>query len=56
MLDYQIGRIGRIADYNDAYTFLEMYDSAKNGNNDTGWENAEYTALLKQSNTRKRSS
>ncbi|RHW35039.1 peptide ABC transporter substrate-binding protein [Lysinibacillus yapensis] len=49
-LDYQIGRLGWIADYNDAYTFLEQYDSAKNGNNDTGWENAEYTALLHQSN------
>lgn len=49
-LDYQIGRLGWIADYNDAYTFLEQYDSAENGNNDTGWENAEYTALLKQSN------
>ncbi|QCR34560.1 peptide ABC transporter substrate-binding protein [Lysinibacillus sp. SGAir0095] len=50
-LDYQVGRLGWIGDYNDAYTFLEMYDSASNGNNDTGWENAEYTALLKQSNT-----
>lgn len=48
-LDYQIGRLGWIADYNDAYTFLEMYNSAKNGNNDTGWENAKYTELLKQS-------
>lgn len=50
-LDYQVGRLGWIADFNDAYTFLEMYNSAKNGNNDTGWENAEYTALLKQSVT-----
>ncbi|MBD8026578.1 peptide ABC transporter substrate-binding protein [Ureibacillus sp. Re31] len=49
-LDFQIGRLGWIADYNDAYTFLEMYDSAENGNNDTGWENAEYAELLKQSN------
>ena len=49
-LDYQVGRLGWIADYNDAYTFLEQYDSAKNGNNDTGWENAQYTELLKQSN------
>lgn len=49
-LDYQIGRLGWIADYNDAYTFLEMYGSADNGNNDTGWENAKYTELLKQSN------
>lgn len=50
-LDYQVGRMGWIADYNDAYTFLEMYNTAANGNNDTGWENAEYTALLKQSVT-----
>lgn len=48
-LDYQVGRMGWIADYNDAYTFLEMYNTASNGNNDTGWENADYTALLKQS-------
>lgn len=48
-LDYQVGRMGWIADYNDAYTFLEMYNTAANGNNDTGWENAEYTALLKKS-------
>ncbi|KOS69529.1 ABC transporter substrate-binding protein [Lysinibacillus contaminans] len=49
VLDYQAGRLGWIADYNDAYTFLEMYNTADNGNNDTGWENAEYTALMKQS-------
>ena len=48
-LDYQVGRLGWIADYNDAYTFLEMYNSKSNGNNDTGWENAKYTELLKQS-------
>lgn len=49
VLDYQVGRMGWIADYNDAYTFLEMYDTAENGNNDTGWENAQYKDLLKQS-------
>lgn len=48
-LDYQVGRMGWIADYNDAYTFLEMYNTADNGNNDTGWENTKYTELLKQS-------
>lgn len=47
-LDYQVGRLGWIADYNDASSFLGMYDTADNGNNDTGWENEEYTALLKQ--------
>lgn len=50
-LSYQIGRLGWIADYNDAYSFLEMYNSAENGNNDTGWSNEEYTKLLKQSTT-----
>ncbi|MGM9949574.1 MAG: peptide ABC transporter substrate-binding protein [Lysinibacillus sp.] len=50
-LDYQVGRLGWIADYNDAYTFLEQYDSATNGNNDTGWENPKYTELLTQSIT-----
>ncbi len=49
LLDYDVARMGWIADYNDAYSFLEQYDSAENGNNDTGWENAEYADLLKQS-------
>lgn len=49
--DYQVGRLGWIADYNDAYSFLEMFDTAENGNNDTGWGNDEYTALMKQSTT-----
>lgn len=46
-LDYQIGRLGWIADYNDASSFLDMYNTADNGNNDTGWENEEFAALLK---------
>ncbi|CAM5205938.1 Oligopeptide transport system substrate-binding protein OS=Ureibacillus acetophenoni OX=614649 GN=SAMN05877842_11166 PE=4 SV=1 [Ureibacillus acetophenoni] len=49
ILDYDVARMGWIADYNDAYSFLEQYNSADNGNNDTGWENAQYTELLKQS-------
>ena len=49
MLDYQVGRMGWIADYNDAYSFLEMYTTADNGNNDTGWENPEYKSLMEQS-------
>ncbi len=44
--DYQVARMGWVADYLDAYTFLEMFDTAKNGNNDTGWENAEYKGFL----------
>lgn len=49
-LDFQAARMGWIADYNDAYTFLEQYDSATNGNNDTGWENPKYAELLTKSN------
>ncbi|MBI6865803.1 peptide ABC transporter substrate-binding protein [Lysinibacillus fusiformis] len=49
-LDYQAGRLGWTGDFNDAYTFLEIYDTAANGNNDTGWENPEYKKLLDQSN------
>ena len=49
--DFQIGRLGWGADYNDAYSFLEMYNSATNGNNQTGWSNEEYTNLLKASTT-----
>ena len=49
LLDYQIGRMGWIADYNDASSFLEQYTTADNGNNDTGWENAEYKKLMEQS-------
>ncbi|MFT9818544.1 peptide ABC transporter substrate-binding protein [Lysinibacillus sp. NPDC056185] len=44
--DYQIGRMGWVADYKDPYTFLETFDTAKNGNNQTGWENAQYKGLL----------
>lgn len=48
-LDFDVGRLGWVADYNDAYTFLERYNSAENGNNDTGWENPQYTDLMKKS-------
>lgn len=49
--DFQVGRLGWAADYNDAYSFLEMYNSATNGNNQTGWSNEEYTKLLEASTT-----
>lgn len=45
--DYQIGRIGWIADFNDAINFLEIYETP-GGNNYTNWENEEYQALLKE--------
>lgn len=41
-----VGRMGWIADYLDAITFLDMYDTKDNGNNDTGWENPEYKKLI----------
>lgn len=49
VLDYQVGRMGWIADYNDAISFLDMYRTAETGNNDTGWENEEFKNLIDQS-------
>ncbi len=46
-LNYEIARAGWIGDYNDPMTFLDMYETG-NGNNDTGWSNAEYDKLLEQ--------
>jgi len=42
---YQIARFGWIADYPDPSTFLEIMTS-DNGNNQTGWKNAEYDRLI----------
>jgi oligopeptide transport system substrate-binding protein len=50
-LDYQIGRMGWLGDFNDAINFLELYRDAKGGNNDTGWENPEFKELLAKSAT-----
>lgn len=47
-LNYQIGRIGPTVDYNSAYAFLEHYYAATTGQNRTGWENADYQAILDQ--------
>jgi oligopeptide transport system substrate-binding protein len=41
----QVFRAGWIADYNDAYNFLEILHS-QSGLNDPGWNNPEYDALL----------
>lgn len=49
VLDYQVGRMGWIADFNDAISFLDMYRTADTGNNDTGWENEEYKNLIDES-------
>ncbi len=45
-LSYQIARAGWIGDFNDPMTFLDMW-TTDNGNNDTGWSNAEYDELIK---------
>ena len=46
-LSYEIARAGWIGDYNDPMTFLDMWVTG-NGNNDTGWSNAEYDRLIKE--------
>lgn len=46
-LNYEIARAGWIGDFNDPMTFLDMW-MTDNGNNDTGWSNAEYDGLIKQ--------
>ena len=46
-LNYDVARSGWIADYVDPNTFLSMWRS-NDSNNETGWENAEYDALLKE--------
>ena len=45
--DYQVARAGWIGDYLDPNTFLDMYTS-NSGNNDTGWSNRRYDALIAQ--------
>ncbi len=51
-MDYTVGRLGWIADYNDASTFLDMYSTADNGNNETGWENADFKSLIDEAATK----
>ncbi|QHT60601.1 peptide ABC transporter substrate-binding protein [Paenibacillus lycopersici] len=45
-LNYDIARAGWGADYNDPMTFIDMFTS-KGGNNDIGFKNADYDALVK---------
>jgi oligopeptide transport system substrate-binding protein len=47
-LAYDISRSGWIADYVDPHVFLDQWKTG-GGNNDTGWSNARYDALLEQS-------
>ena len=46
---YQISRSGWLGDFNDPISFLGIFRDRTGGNNDTGWENERYQALLKQS-------
>jgi len=43
--NYVMERAGWIADYVDPHVFLDLWETG-NGNNDTGWSNAEYDSLL----------
>jgi oligopeptide transport system substrate-binding protein len=48
-LDYEMARSSWIGDYADANTFLDCFIS-DNGNNRTGWKNAQYDALINAAN------
>ncbi|MWV45246.1 peptide ABC transporter substrate-binding protein [Paenibacillus sp. HJL G12] len=45
-LNYQIARAGWSPDYNDPMTFFDLWTS-KSGNNDVGFKNPDYDALIK---------
>jgi oligopeptide transport system substrate-binding protein len=45
--NYQIVRNSWIGDFNDPVTFLELFQK-DSGNNNTGWSNTEYDALLEK--------
>jgi oligopeptide transport system substrate-binding protein len=47
-LDYDVCRAGWIADYSDPNTFLDMFVTGGE-NNQTGWSNARYDELIRQS-------
>ena len=46
-MDYQVSRAGWTGDYPDPNTFLDMWTSWSQ-QNQTGWENAEYDALIRK--------
>ncbi|RKQ33578.1 peptide ABC transporter substrate-binding protein [Oceanobacillus halophilus] len=48
--DFHVGRMGWLADFNDAINFLEIFQTV-GGNNYTNWESQEYSDLLDQSRT-----
>lgn len=49
-LDYQVSRAGWIGDYVDPNTVLEMWKTG-GGNNQTGWSNRRYDALIERAAT-----
>ncbi|MGC5324771.1 hypothetical protein [Brevibacillus sp. SYSU BS000544] len=44
--NFQVARMGWLADYNDPMTFLQQFKDKNDLNNDTGWENKQYQELL----------
>jgi oligopeptide transport system substrate-binding protein len=48
-LEYDLARASWIGDYNDPNTFLDLF-RGNNGNNQTGWKNDRYDALLREAN------
>ncbi|HVU07152.1 MAG TPA: peptide ABC transporter substrate-binding protein [Verrucomicrobiae bacterium] len=48
-LDYDLGRGDWIGDYDDANTFLALFQS-NSGNNRTGWKNSRYDTLVNEAN------
>ncbi|HZG16602.1 MAG TPA: peptide ABC transporter substrate-binding protein [Candidatus Bathyarchaeia archaeon] len=47
--NFQVGRMGWLADYNDPLTFLDLFKDKEGGNNDTRWENPQYKDFLNKS-------
>ncbi|PCJ56518.1 MAG: peptide ABC transporter substrate-binding protein [Candidatus Hydrogenedentota bacterium] len=47
-MNYDVARAGWIGDFVDPVNFLECFTTG-NGNNRTGWSNAEYDALIEES-------
>jgi oligopeptide transport system substrate-binding protein len=47
--EFQLSRSGWMGDFNDPITFLELFRGKEAANNETGWENPKYQALLQQS-------
>ncbi len=48
-LDYDLSQSSWVGDYNDPYTFLDLFLS-HNGNNRTGWADPEYDRRLERAN------